>query len=218
MTQLLLVDDHALVRSGFRLILEAQEDITVIAEAENGKNALEYLARTTQPDIILTDIHMDVMDGIQFIKAVKTGYPDIKLVVLTMDASFHIASEALGSGAEGFLLKSSHVDEILFGLRQVQRGQRYISSELAFQLIDYSASHIPEEVNRDDVMARYELSDREILVLERIAEGYTNAEIADQIFLSKRTVEGHRQQLLEKTNSRNTAGLVRFGFKTKLLN
>lgn len=218
MTQLLLVDDHALVRSGFRLILEAQEDITVIAEAENGKNALEYLARATQPDLILTDIHMDIMDGIQFIKAVKTRYPTIKLVVLTMDASFHLASEVINMGADGYLLKSSHVDEILFGLKQVQRGERYISSALAFQLIDYSASHIPEEVNRDDVMARYELSDREILVLERIAEGYTNAEIADQIFLSKRTVEGHRQQLLEKTNSRNTAGLVRFGFKTKLLN
>ncbi|WP_433900078.1 response regulator [Sphingobacterium puteale] len=218
MAQLLLVDDHALVRSGFRLILEAQEDITVIAEAENGKDALEYLARATQPDLILTDIHMDIMDGIQFIKAVKMRFPEIKLVILTMDASFHLASEAFSMGADGYLLKSSHVDEILFGLKQVQRGERYISSALAFQLIDYSASHIPEEVNRDDVMARYELSDREILVLERIAEGYTNAEIADQIFLSKRTVEGHRQQLLEKTNSRNTAGLIRFGFKTKLLN
>lgn len=158
------------------------------------------------------------MDGIQFIKTVKMRFPEIKLVILTMDASFHLASEALSIGADGYLLKSSHVDEILFGLKQVQRGERYISSALAFQLIDYSASHIPEEVNRGDVMARYELSDREILVLERIAEGYTNAEIADQIFLSKRTVEGHRQQLLEKTNSRNTAGLVRFGFKTKLLN
>lgn len=218
MAQLLLVDDHALVRSGFRLILEAQEDITVIAEAENGKDALEYLARATQPDLILTDIHMDIMDGIQFIKAVKMRFPEIKLVILTMDASFHLASEAFSMGADGYLLKSSHVDEILFGLKQVQRGERYISSALAFQLIDYSASHIPEEVNRDDVMARYELSDREILVLERIAEGYTNAEIADQIFLSKRTVEGHRQQLLEKTSSRNTAGLIRFGFKTKLLN
>ncbi|MDR2270760.1 MAG: response regulator transcription factor [Sphingobacterium sp.] len=218
MTQLLLVDDHVLVRSGFRLILEAQEDITVIAEAENGKNALEYLARATQPDLILTDIHMDIMDGIQFIKTVKMRFPEIKLVILTMDASFHLASEALSIGVDGYLLKSSHVDEILFGLKQVQRGERYISSALAFQLIDYSASHIPEEVNRGDVMARYELSDREILVLERIAEGYTNAEIADQIFLSKRTVEGHRQQLLEKTNSRNTAVLVRFGFKTKLLN
>lgn len=217
MTQLLLVDDHALVRSGFRLILEAQEDITVIAEAENGKNALEYLVEASQPDLILTDLHMDKMDGIRFIKAVKARYPDIKIIILTMDNDFHLVAEAFDLGVDGYMLKSSHLDEILFGIRQVQRGERYISSALSFDLMDYSAQHIPREVNKNDVMARYELSDRELLVLERIAEGYTNAEIADQIFLSKRTVEGHRQQLLEKTNSRNTAGLIRFGFKTKLL-
>ncbi|MFU1859835.1 response regulator [Sphingobacterium sp. NGMCC 1.201703] len=217
MTQLLLVDDHALVRSGFRLILEAQEDITVIAEAENGKNALEYLVGAPQPDLILTDLHMDKMDGIRFIKAVKARYPDIKIIILTMDNDFHLVAEAFDLGVDGYMLKSSHLDEILFGIRQVQRGERYISSALSFDLMDYSAQHIPREVNKNDVMARYELSDRELLVLERIAEGYTNAEIADQIFLSKRTVEGHRQQLLEKTNSRNTAGLIRFGFKTKLL-
>ncbi|WP_343559301.1 response regulator transcription factor [Sphingobacterium sp.] len=217
MTQLLLVDDHALVRSGFRLILEAQEDITVIAEAENGKNALEYLVGAPQPDLILTDLHMDKMDGIRFIKAVKARSPDIKIIILTMDNDFHLVADAFDLGVDGYLLKSSHLDEILFGIRQVQRGGRYISSALSFDLMDYSSQHIPRAVNKNDVMERYELSDRELLVLERIAEGYTNAEIADQIFLSKRTVEGHRQQLLEKTNSRNTAGLIRFGFKTKLL-
>ncbi|OOG19027.1 hypothetical protein BWD42_03485 [Sphingobacterium sp. CZ-UAM] len=217
MTQLLLVDDHALVRSGFRLILEAQEDITVIAEAENGKNALEYLVGAPQPDLILTDLHMDKMDGIRFIKAVKARSPDIKIIILTMDNDFHLVADAFDLGVDGYLLKSSHLDEILFGIRQVQRGGRYISSALSFDLMDYSSQHIPRAVNKNDVMERYELSERELLVLERIAEGYTNAEIADQIFLSKRTVEGHRQQLLEKTNSRNTAGLIRFGFKTKLL-
>ncbi|MDF2517257.1 MAG: hypothetical protein K0R59_2553 [Sphingobacterium sp.] len=217
MTQLLLVDDHALVRSGFRLILEAQEDITVIAEAENGKNALEYLVGAPQPDLILTDLHMDKMDGIRFIKAVKARSPDIKIIILTMDNDFHLVADAFDLGVDGYLLKSSHLDEILFGIRQVQRGGRYISSALSFDLMDYSSQHIPRTVNKNDVMERYELSERELLVLERIAEGYTNAEIADQIFLSKRTVEGHRQQLLEKTNSRNTAGLIRFGFKTKLL-
>ncbi|PUV24289.1 MULTISPECIES: response regulator transcription factor [Sphingobacterium] len=217
MAQLLLVDDHALVRSGFRLILETQEDITVIAEAENGKNALEYLVDAPQPDLILTDLHMDKMDGIRFIKAIKARYPDIKIIILTMDNDFHLVANAFDLGVDGYLLKSSHLDEILFGIRQVQRGGRYISSALSFDLMDYSAQHIPKEVNKTDVMTRYDLSERELLVLERIAEGYTNAEIADQIFLSKRTVEGHRQQLLEKTNSRNTAGLIRFGFKTKLL-
>lgn len=217
MTQLVLVDDHRLVRSGFRLILEAQKDITVIAEAENGQAALAYLAQGVHPDVILTDIHMDGMSSIQFIQQVKQQYAEVKLIVLSMDDKFFTVQEALSSGADGYLLKSSHAEEILFGIQQVQRGIRYISSALSINLISNSVQFTPTEADRAQVMARYDISERDMLVLELIAQGYTNAEIADQIFLSKRTVEGHRQQLIEKTKSKNTAGLVRFGFQNKLL-
>ncbi|MCW8311888.1 response regulator [Sphingobacterium thalpophilum] len=217
MTQLVLVDDHRLVRSGFRLILEAQKDITVIAEAENGQAALAYLAQGVHPDVILTDIHMDGMSSIQFIQQVKQQYAEVKLIVLSMDDKFFTVQEALSSCADGYLLKSSHAEEILFGIQQVQRGIRYISSALSINLISNSVQFTPTEADRAQVMARYDISERDMLVLELIAQGYTNAEIADQIFLSKRTVEGHRQQLIEKTKSKNTAGLVRFGFQNKLL-
>ena len=217
MAQLLLIDDHALVRSGFRLILEAQKDLTVTAEAENGEEALTYLVGTAQPDLILTDIHMDVMDGLEFIQEVKLRYPTLKLIVLTMDGSIQTVQEALNIGVDGYLLKSSHVDEILFGIQQVLKGSNYISSALSIELVRQSASYIQPNFDRKEVMIKYDITERELSVLELIAEGYTNAEIADQIFLSKRTVEGHRQQLIMKTNTKNTAGLIRFGFQKKLL-
>lgn len=216
MTQLLLVDDHTLVRSGFQLILEAQEDITVIAGMENGQKALEFL-KGAKPDIILTDIHMEVMDGIQFIQEVKKHYPAIKIIVLSMEDNIQIVQEVLNLGADGYLSKDSNVEEILFGIQQVERGQQYISAALSIDLIRNLSKYAQLDIDRTAIMARYDISERELSVLELIAEGHTNAEIADQIFLSKRTVEGHRQQLIEKTGSKNTAGLVRFGFQKKLL-
>jgi len=217
MKQLLLVDDHTLVRSGFQLILEAQEDITVIAGAENGQKALDYLKGTSRPDIILTDIHMEVMDGIQFIHEVKKQYPLIKIIVLSMEDNIQIVREAIDLGADGYLSKNSNVEEILFGIQQVIRGERYISSAFSLEIISNLSKYAHLEVDRGEIMTRYDISERELSVLELIAEGLTNAEIADQIYLSKRTVEGHRQQLIEKTGSKNTAGLVRFGFQKKLL-
>jgi len=209
MKQLLLVDDHTLVRSGFQLILEAQEDITVIAGAENGQRALDYLKGASRPDIILTDIHMEVMDGIQFIQVVKRDYPDIKIIVLSMEDNIQIIQEVLNLGAEGYLSKD--------GIQQVIRGEHYVSAALSIELIKNLPKYAHLEVDRTEIMRRYDISERELSVLELIAEGHTNAEIADQIYLSKRTVEGHRQQLIEKTGSKNTAGLVRFGFQKKLL-
>ncbi|MDR3006529.1 MAG: response regulator transcription factor [Sphingobacterium sp.] len=217
MKQLLLVDDHTLVRSGFQLILEAQEDITVIAGAENGQRALDYLKGASRPDIILTDIHMEVMDGIQFIQVVKRDYPDIKIIVLSMEDNIQIIQEVLNLGAEGYLSKDSNVEEILFGIQQVIRGEHYVSAALSIELIKNLPKYAHLDVDRTEIMRRYDISERELSVLELIAEGHTNAEIADQIYLSKRTVEGHRQQLIEKTGSKNTAGLVRFGFQKKLL-
>ena len=197
MTRLLLVDDHKLVRYGFQLILEAQENINVIAEAENGDKALKYLAQV-QPDLILTDIHMDVMDGLKFIRHVKALYPIVKIVVLSMDDKIQTIHEALNSGADGYLLKSSHVDEILFGIKQVMDGLQYVSAALGIELINYLAHYIDPQIDKKEIMVQYEISERELSVLELIGEGYTNAEIADKIFLSKRTVEGQRQLLLEK--------------------
>lgn len=217
MTQLLLVDDHTLVRSGFQLILEAQEDITVIAEAKNGEKALDYLMTAPHPDLILSDMHMDGMAGLQFITTVKKLYPGINIIVLSMDDSIQTVSQALQSGADGYLLKSSHLEEILFAIQHVQRGDKYISSSLGVNIINNVRHLLLPEYNKKEMMKLYDISERELSVLELISEGYTNAEIAEKIYLSKRTVEGYRQLLIEKAKVPNTAGLVRFGFQNKLL-
>lgn len=218
MIRLLLVDDHTLVRSGFHLILDAQQNMTVAAEAENGLKALQDLAQAEHIDLILTDIHMEGMDGIELIQQVKKAYPTIKIIVLSMEENMETVYEAFRLGADGYMLKSAHVDEILFGIQLVLKGERYICSTLSMDLIENCGPYIYKELNKNTVMSQYDISERDLSVLELIAEGYTNAEIADKIFLSKRTVEGHRQQLIEKTNSKNTAGLVRFGFQKNLIN
>ena len=151
MKQLLLVDDHTLVRSGFQLILEAQQDITVIAGVENGEKAMEYLDSSSKPDIILTDIHMDQMDGIQLIQAVKKKYVDIKIIVLSMEDNIQVVQEILNLGADGYLSKDSNVEEILFGIQQVVRGEQYISASLSIEIIRNLSKYTHMDVDRSEI-------------------------------------------------------------------
>ncbi|SUJ27951.1 Nitrogen regulation protein C [Sphingobacterium multivorum] len=217
MIQIVLVDDHHLVRSGFRLILETQDDITVLADVESAEAALDVLNVDQRPDIILTDINMGEMGGIALIDFVKQKYPDIKILALTMENDKHIAADVLRAGADGYLVKDSSCDEVLFGIRQVAKGEKYISGSLSVSCLNDYKNFADRAPDLNRVLLKYDISERELHVLELIAQGYTNGEIAERIFLSKRTVEGHRQKLIEKTNTKNTAGLVSFGFHHMLL-
>ncbi|MGB3065943.1 response regulator [Sphingobacterium thalpophilum] len=217
MIQLMLVDDHHLVRNGFRLILESQPDMAVLADVESGDAALHLLAQHQQPDVLLTDIHMDEMNGIKLIELVREKYPGMKVMALSMVDDIHTVFEVLHVGGSGYLVKDSSCDEVLFGIRQVANGEKYISVSLGISCINSYKQYTASIPDRNYILSKYDISERELSVLELIAEGYTNAEIADRIFLSKRTVEGHRQRLIEKTRTKNTAGLVRFGFHNMLL-
>jgi two-component system, NarL family, response regulator NreC len=217
MIQLMLVDDHHLVRNGFRLILESQPDMAVLADVESGEATLQFLADQQQPDVLLTDIHMEGMNGIELIERVKEVYPDVRLMALSMIDDIRTVFEVLHAGGNGYLVKDSSCDEVLFGIRQVANGDKYISVSLGISCINNYKQYTDRLPDREYILSKYDISERELSVLELIAEGYTNAEIAEKIFLSKRTVEGHRQRLIEKTQARNTAGLVRFGFHNMLL-
>ena len=217
MIQILLVDDHHLVRSGFRLILETQDDIAVLADGESAEAALDVLKINHRLDMILTDINMGKMGGIALIQFAKQKYPAIKILALTMENDKHVAAEALHAGADGYLVKDSSCDEVLFGIRQVAKGEKYISGSLGASCLNDYKNYADRAPDLNRILLEYDISERELHVLELIAEGYTNGEIAERIFLSKRTVEGHRQKLIEKTNTKNTAGLVRFGFHHMLL-
>ncbi len=217
MIQVMLVDDHHLVRNGFRLILETQDDIVVVADVESAEKAIDFLKINRPPDMILTDINMGEIGGVALIQLVKQQYSHIKILALTMEIDKHIAADVFSAGADGYLVKDSSCDEVLFGMRQVAKGEKYVSGSLGVSCLNDYKNYADRAADRNRILVKYDISEREFHVLELIAEGYTNGEIADRIFLSKRTVEGHRQKLIEKTNTKNTAGLVRFCFHTMLL-
>ena len=218
MIKILLVEDHMVVRNGIKLLLESQEGFEVVGEASNGKEALDFLSTNPVPDIVLTDISMDEMDGMELLQILNTQYSSIKVVILSMLNQINYVIEAFESGLAGYLVKNVGYNELLFGLNHIANGGRYMSEEIAMILLDQvrsgqSYAQIPGEMQTD-----FDISERELEVLKLIAEGYTNVEIADKIFLSKRTVEGHRQNLIDKAGVRNTAHLVKFAFERGILN
>ncbi|WP_312192995.1 response regulator transcription factor [Sphingobacterium sp.] len=217
MVKILLVEDHMVVRNGIKLLLESQEDFKVIGEASDGEEALLQLANNLNPDIILTDISMDNMDGMEMLKIVGQQYTSIKVVVLSMLNQIHYVIEGFEHGLSGYLLKNVDYNELLFGLRHVANGGKYMSVEISMSLLEKVSSGELFGEKRRFVTAKIEVSDREMEVLALIADGFTNIEIADKIFLSKRTVEGHRQSLIEKAQVKNTAELVKFAFQSGLL-
>ncbi|QQT55675.1 response regulator transcription factor [Sphingobacterium multivorum] len=218
MIKILLVEDHMVVRNGIKLLLESQEGFEVVGEASNGKEALEFLSANPVPDIVLTDISMDEMDGMELLQVLNKQYSSIKVVILSMLNQINYVIEAFESGLAGYLVKNVGYHELLFGLNHIANGGRYMSEEIAMILLDQvrsgqSYAQIPGEWQTD-----FDISERELEVLKLIAEGYTNVEIADKIFLSKRTVEGHRQNLIDKAGVKNTAHLVKFAFERGILN
>ncbi len=217
MVKILLVEDHMVVRNGIKLLLESQDDFKVIGEASDGEEALLQLANNLNPDIILTDISMDNMDGMEMLKIVGQQYTSIKVVVLSMLNQIHYVIEGFEHGLSGYLLKNVDYNELLFGLRHVANGGKYMSVEISMSLLEKVSSGELFGEKRRFVTAKIEVSDREMEVLALIADGFTNIEIADKIFLSKRTVEGHRQSLIEKAQVKNTAELVKFAFQSGLL-
>lgn len=208
MLKVILAEDHNIVRNGIRMLLENEPDFEVIAEATNGQEVLELLEKNTPAELILADINMPIMDGITMLKAIRTSYPHIKVVFLTMLDNEKYIIQAFNEGASGYVFKSVSSDELIFSLRQVNNGSRYLCTELALTLLDRSLQE--NTVFTTTMENKIDFSEREVEVLQLIAEGLTNTEIAEKIFISKRTVEGHRQSLLEKTGSRNTATLIRF--------
>ncbi len=215
--KILLVEDHMVVRNGIKLLLESQADFVVIGEASDGNEALQLLSNGLSPDIILTDISMDHMDGMELLRVIKVKYPSIKVVILSMLNQIHYVVEGFEQGLSGYLLKNVGYNELLFGLNHVANGGRYMSEEISMALLD----HVVSGQNYTDLsnhqQPAFDISEREMEVLKLIADGFTNVEIADKIFLSKRTIEGHRQSLIEKMNVKNTAELVKVAFQSGIL-
>jgi DNA-binding NarL/FixJ family response regulator len=214
--KLLLAEDHNIVRNGIRSLLDKQTDIEVVAEATDGLEVLQKLEEGINPDIVLTDINMPNLNGLQLIDEVKKLSPDIKVMILSMLDHENYVMQAVNTGASGYLLKNVSEEEMMFAIRHVTAGNQYVCSELTSKLVT-KLSSLPDENSTPDVKIPIDLSKREIEILLLIAEGFTNNEIAEKLFTSRRTVEGHRQNLLEKTSARNTATLIRFAVRNGLI-
>lgn len=210
----ILAEDDNLVRDGIRLLLETHSGFHVIGEAHNGLEAIELLKQGKKPDVILADINMPDMDGIALIKAVKDFDPTIQVVMLSMLDNEKYIIQSFSEGASGYLLKTVSPDELVFSLKQVVLGEKYISSDLSFGLLERSSKR-PAVLPAEPL--NLHLNSRELEILKLIGEGLTNSEMGEKLFISRRTVEGHRQNLMDKTGCKNTATLIKYAVLNRLI-
>lgn len=218
---ILLVDDHALFRNGLKLLLNSHPSYRVVGEAGTGVEMLARLEELDrQPDIVLLDISMPEMNGIDAAGAALSRYPDLRIITLSMYGEEDYYFRMVSQGVKGFLLKNSDITEVYAALEAVLEGGSYFSQELLFNLVSNLRS---SSVGEAEVEAAADPSDdtllsaREKEILLLICKGLTNYEIADRLFISKRTVDKHRANILEKTNCKNTANLVVYAIKNGLV-
>ncbi len=208
--KIIIVDDHSLFRNGLKLLLANAGNFNIIAEASNGKEFIEIL-ETTVADVILMDIDMPEMDGIEATTIALTNRPDLKIICLSMYGEEEYYYKMIEAGVSGFLLKNSDINEVKTAIRAVVDGGKYFSQDLLYNVVkNIKSSHSHQELIDN-------LSDRELEVLKQICIGLSNQEIAEVLHISKRTVDKHRANLLEKTKSNNTAHLVMYAIKNKLI-
>lgn len=204
--KVLIVDDDALIRDGLKLILELEEDITVIGVASNGQEAFD-ICRKEKPDIVLMDIRMPVMDGVLGTKLIKEHFKDIKVVILTTFKDDEYIKEAIKFGASGYILKNQSSDSIVSCLRTVVNGNMVFEGEIAATLSTFI------KAGKISSAKDFDLSERDFEILKFVGDGMTNKEIANALFLSEGTVRNYVTGLLEKLNLRDRTQLAIFYLK-----
>lgn len=204
--KIIVVDDHQIFRTGLILLLNELKTVEVIGEADNGEDLLKLLCNI-KPDIVFMDIKMPKLNGIDTTKKVIEQYPDIKVIALSMHDDEKYLDSMLLAGAKGFLSKKVGIEDLEKAIQLVSQGKNYFSEDLLTIL----ASKI-QPIKKDNEQD-FKLTKREIEILQLICRGFSNLEIAESLFISQRTVESHRANLLEKTNSKNSINLVVFAIR-----
>ncbi len=209
--KILLADDHHMIRHGFKAFLES-EQFDIVAEAKNGKEALELL-KEQEVNVLVTDIMMPEMDGIELCKTVSADYPQINILALTMMDESHNIKKMLNAGAKGYILKDCTQEELRQAIITVSEGKNYFSQEVTSIIMEgLTAQPTPKK----RLVAEIPLTKRELEILHLICKEQSNQEIAEQLFISPRTVEAHKRNILEKTGCKNSAGLVLYALERKL--
>jgi DNA-binding NarL/FixJ family response regulator len=213
MAKILIIEDHGVVLAGINYILAREPGLEVAGLAGSGRQALELIANGLRPDVVLCDLHLGDMCGIDLVLDFQQLIPEACIIMLTVEASELYLSEAFKAGAKGYLLKEADSEELIYAIRKVMQGKNFICTGLARQFKN-------KLIRQNDLPAMQpavELSERESEVLHLLADGFTNVEVADRLFTSKRTVEGHRLSLLQKTGTRNGLELIKIAMLQGLL-
>ena len=206
--RIIIADDHTLFRTGLATLLGTQDDFLIAGEASDGVELLELLDKE-RPDIVLLDIAMPRMNGFEAAEKALARWPDLKIITLSMYGEEDYYFRMVSIGVKGFLLKNSDIDQVREAIRSVMEGTPYFSQELLVNLV----SNLKSSSDANDA----ELSEREREILLQICKGLSNQEIGDELYISKRTVDKHRANILAKTNCKNTANLVVYAIKNKLV-
>ena len=211
---ILLADDHLLVRNGIKSLLEEESYLHVVGEAANGQEALD-LAKKIQPDLLIIDVRMPVMDGIEAVGYLKNYAPETKAIVLSMHDSEEYILKSIKAGANGYLLKDTGKAEFLKAINTIYRGGKYFSGDISNVIVtNYLENTVPKERPKPSIDNAAKLTRKEIEILHFILSGMTNTEISEKLGKSKRTIETHRFNLMKKMNVKN---LIELSSKAKEL-
>lgn len=209
----MLVDDHNVVRKGFKMLIEKNNNIKVVCEAGSGEEALNKVIKKDDLDLVIIDISLPGMSGIELAKKLKETHPKINILMLSMHDDEEYVNAALNFGAMGYLTKNAATEELIEAIINISKGVMHYSSSLAGILVN----QIVKKNTRENSITSKNITERELEVLQLIINGYSNKEIGKKLFVSKRTIENHRSNLMSKMGAKNTADIVRIACKDHLV-
>lgn len=214
--KILIVDDHEVVRDGLKNILLSLNNVAIAGEAANGEDAIAFY-ETNKPDLVIMDISMPGMNGIEATRIIKENDPNAKILILTMHDNQEYLNQIIRSGAKGFVLKNTDKEELLDAVKTVAGGENFFSKDIS-KLIIENYIRSAKDTDKNEGYKEVPLTKREIEILKYIAEGNSNQEIANKLYISYNTVDTHRKNIMHKLSIKNTAGLVRYAIEKGLIN
>ena len=211
--KVIIVDDHRIFRDGFKLALEAVKNAYLVGEASNGEEMLAVFKKVT-PDLVFVDVNMPVMNGYEAVVQALAKYPLVKFIALTSFGDIDSVKKMIHAGVEGYMLKNSEIEEIEKAISHVMNGKNYFSDEVLFHLTKSAMHNVKRE---QSPLVSNDLSNREQEVLNLLCQGKSAAEIAEELFISERTVEKHKENLMIKSQTKNAVNLILWAFKNHIV-